>query len=171
MKTYLTRLPILFLLGLTLPWAIGQPRGRIPAKSALNAGCCGTQSVDVTFGEKQLYIPHVFTPNGDGFNDYFMPHATVETTIVRDFSILSATGDSILFTRPCIDYSTQNSRSAYAWNGRRKDGTCYRGLFKYRLWIDDEQASKGIIAGEACAIICGPKAKVFKSKDGCFFSD
>lgn len=133
--------------------------------------CCGVQPVEYTYNKKQIYLPNVFTPNGDGVNDYFMPYINDDVNAVWGFTILSAKGDSILYLMPYFDFSNEKNRANYAWNGRRKDGTRYKGLFKYRMRVDDKLANKDVIEGQACAILCGPDAKIFKSKDGCFYPE
>lgn len=100
-----------------------------------------------------------------------MPYVDTETTVVWGFTILSAKGDSVLYLMPYIDYSNERNLASYGWNGLRKDGTRYQGLFKYRMRVDDKQANKDVIQGEACAILCDPKANVLKSKEGCFYPD
>ncbi|GAA4419287.1 hypothetical protein GCM10023187_53450 [Nibrella viscosa] len=132
-------------------------------------GCCGAQPVEFTRAKKQIYVPNAFTPNGDGVNDYFRPYVNDEVGTVWGFTILSATGDTVLFMRPRFDGSDSTKLSYYAWNGLRKDGTRYKGLFKYRMRVDDKMANKDIIEGTACAIVCGPEANYFQSKQGCFF--
>lgn len=87
--------------------------------------CCGSQPVEFTLGNAYVYLPNAFTPNGDGTNDWFMPFISGDAGEIQEFTILSASGDTVLFQRPTFDYSRI---SMYAWDGKRKDGSDYKGL-------------------------------------------
>ena len=129
--------------------------------------CCGTQPVEFAYEKQKIYVPNVFTPNGDGINDYFMPYINEEVGAVWGFTIYSAKGDTILYQREYFNYSKEEQN--YAWNGLRRDGSQYAGLFKYEMRVDDKKANKHLVTGYACAIVCGPDTKIFKTKEGCFY--
>jgi hypothetical protein len=129
--------------------------------------CCGTQPVEFTLGKASVYVPNVFTPNGDDTNDVFMPHINKEVGEVWAFVIRSAVGDTLLFQRANINYKDLKE---YAWNGTRQDGSRYKGLFNYSMQIINRDKQLRFVEGQACVIQCGPDAKVFKSKAGCYFS-
>ncbi|GGM82635.1 hypothetical protein GCM10010967_12890 [Dyadobacter beijingensis] len=129
--------------------------------------CCGTQPVEFTFSAKKVYMPNVFTPNRDGVNDYYAPNINDVITDVWGFTIYSAEGDTVIFQKP--HFNTKMKLEEYGWNGLRPDGSQYKGLFKFKMRVDDKQANKHVVTGQACAIQCGPDAKIFQSKSGCFF--
>jgi hypothetical protein len=129
--------------------------------------CCGTEPVEFAFEKKQVYVPNAFSPNKDGVNDYFVPYVNDVVTDIWGFSIYSATGDTLLYQIPYFNSKIEIRN--YGWNGLRPDGTAYKGLFRYKMRIDDRNANKHIVEGAACAIICGPEAKIFQSKQGCFY--
>ncbi len=165
----LKRIYVLLFGGLLLSCQGLAQKGPDKPVSAEYQACCGVQPVEFTFAKKQIYVPNVFTPNGDGVNDYFMPYINQEVASVWGFTILSAKGDTVLYLMPYFDYSTEKDITRYAWNGRRQDGSLYKGLFKYRMRVDDKLANKDVIEGTACALLCGPEVKVFQTKEGCFF--
>lgn len=133
--------------------------------------CCNLQPVDYRGHQHQLYIPSVFTPNGDGFNDRFMPRSDNPTLLIRDFMILSAEGDSVVFFRSRINYSDRRNGVDSAWNGLRTDGTRYQGRFKYRLTVGEQPTAQTQLVGEACALHCRTGGRVLQSKGGCFYAD
>lgn len=57
--------------------------------------CCSRNPIDVELGAGKLYIPTVFTPNGNGLNDFFQVSATdiakIDTFMVFDWY----TGDTV----------------------------------------------------------------------------
>lgn len=142
-------------------------QGQEISKESDYESCCGTQPVEFTFDNKKVYVPNVFTPNGDDINDYFMPYINEKVGAVWGFTIYSAKGDTIIYQREYFDYTKEVQD--YAWNGFRKDGSRYAGLFKYKMRVDDKKAKKQILEGYACAIVCGPDTKIFKTKEGCFY--
>jgi hypothetical protein len=129
--------------------------------------CCGTEPVEFTYDKKQVYVPNVFSPNKDGLNDYFAPFVNDVVTDIWGFSVYSAKGDTLLYQVPY--FNTKMEINKYGWNGLRADGTAYKGLFHYKMRVDDIDANKHIVEGSACAVVCGPDAKVFQSKQGCFY--
>lgn len=67
-----------------------------------------------------LNIPNVFTPNGDGTNDYF--EVTTDGTTVYEFSVFSRTGIRI--------YHTRSPR--IFWDGNSLDGAELKdGIYYY----------------------------------------
>jgi hypothetical protein len=129
--------------------------------------CCGTQPVEFTYDMKKVYVPNVFTPNKDGINDYFAPSINEVITDVWGFTVYSAVGDTMLYQKPY--FNSKMNLQDYGWDGLRPDGSRYKGLFKYKMRIDDKKANKHIVEGQACAIQCGVNAVVFKTKKGCYY--
>lgn len=85
-------------------------------------GCSKTFSVNVTEQNCTIYLPNVFTPNGDGLNDVFrIPQATVLR--LKDFSIYDRWGNRVF-------HSTQNSA---AWDGTYKGKACLPGTYIYNI--------------------------------------
>lgn len=128
--------------------------------------CCGSKSVERTIGKGNTYVPNVFTPNGDGINDYFRPFLS-EGLEAQGFTIYSAVGDTILFTRSY--FNNTDIKTNLGWDGFRKDGTPYKGIFKYGIAIYAENNIREEITGEACCVRCEPSATILKTKDGCFY--
>jgi len=156
----------LFFSLLLLQSCLAQTSPEVPVAEEYKS-CCGTEPVEFAFRNEKVYVPNVFTPNGDGVNDYFMPYVNKEVGGVWGFTVYSARGDTILFQREYFNYDREIEN--YAWNGLRKDGSRYKGLFKYKMRVDDKAAVKQIVEGSACAIVCDPDAKIFRNKEGCFY--
>lgn len=131
------------------------------------SSCCGTQPVEFAYDKKSIYVPNVFTPNKDGANDYFFPSINDVVTDVWGFTIYSAKGDTIIYQKPY--FNSKMEIRDYGWDGLRSNGTQYKGLFKYKMRVDDKEANKHIVEGQACAIVCGAESKVFKTKSGCYY--
>ena len=117
-----------------------------------------------------IYVPNVFTPNGDGINDYFYPFISPEIGEVQGFTVFSAEGDTILFQRQTIIYKEIEK---WAWNGYRNNGssfsTRYKGRFKYGMRVVSKDRVLRYVEGEACSVICEPGTAELKTKRGCFY--
>jgi hypothetical protein len=136
-------------------------------------GCCGTKPVEFVFGGSNVYVPNVFTPNGDELNDLFIPYINSDVVVIIDYTILSAEGDTVLFHRPHFNYSDFEN---YSWKGARyhPNGmykSDYQGAFKYNFRLANSQGQSQYVEGEACVIRCGKESQVFKNRDGCFYAD
>ena len=128
--------------------------------------CCGTKPVEFSFEKKEIYMPNAFTPNKDGVNDYFFPVVNDVVTDVWGFAIFD-TKDSMIYQKP--HFFPKADIKTYGWNGLDEDGKPYKGLFKYKMRLDDRYANKYILEGHACAIVCGPESKMLVSKEGCYY--
>jgi hypothetical protein len=129
--------------------------------------CCGTSPVEFSIGKGNVYVPNVFTPNGDGINDFFFPVINGEVAVVQNFTILTPGKDTVLYNTKAVIYSDIKNNS---WNGKNwNNGIPYTGLFKYGMSIYTKDGRNWIVEGEACAIPCGKDMVVFKTNEGCFY--
>mgnify|MGYP000293583222 CR=1 FL=1 len=89
--------------------------------------CCGVQPVDYTLGKHSIYVPNVFTPNGDGINDVFKPEHSGFIKISME--IYDRWGEVI--------YSYDNLNGG--WNGTYKGKICQDGYYAYKLYATDNR--------------------------------
>lgn len=133
-------------------------------------GCCGASPVEFDFEEMHVYVPNVFTPNGDGINDYFLPYVNSEVIEVVDYTIYEPVLDSnvILFYTQTIVYG--ENQNVFAWNGLRPDGAEFKGPFRYSMTVVSKNGVSALeVRGTACRVLCGTDAQVFQTLDGCFY--
>jgi hypothetical protein len=128
-------------------------------------GCCGAESVEFTKDDAYMYVPNVFTPNGDGANDWFVPSIN-EYILGFDSYLIFTAEDSIIFSKTGFNYDHVEN---YAWDGNTPDGKPYIGPFKYEFWVFVKGGGIQVIKGKACRIECGPDAAAFKGQEGCFY--
>jgi CHU_C Type IX secretion signal domain len=137
-----------------------------PPKSTVYEACCGAEPVEFTNQKAYMFVPNVFTPNGDRKNDYFSPFHNEEILGFSTYMILTPVGDTVLYAT--TEYNPKNIENT-AWNGLRDDGKVYKGLFKYRFTVFLKGGAIYRVEGQACRVVCGPEAKVFLDKKGCFY--
>jgi hypothetical protein len=134
--------------------------------------CCGTEPTEFTIKtpdagkDAYIYVPNIFTPNGDGINDFFVPSIAENIRGFDAYLIYTAEGDTLLFDRPGFDF---NDIANYAWDGNRRDGTPYVGAFKYDFTVFLAGGGLHRFSGRACRVLCGPDAAVLRDKVGCFY--
>lgn len=102
-------------------------------------GCSNFDSVKVTVTEKEFYsIPNVFSPNNDGFNDFFELKA-------EGFKAYRAE----IFDRWGVKMFETNDSNTY-WNGNTRKGKAVSGgVYFYILYLtnaqDQQQTFKGFL--------------------------
>jgi hypothetical protein len=130
--------------------------------------CCGTEPVEFTDGKVYAFVPNVFTPNGDGVNDFFIPTVNAAVKYVFNFRISTPVGgDTTLYYASYLNLAQPEN---YGWNGDDTQFKPYIGKFKYSFELEfDPNQARFPVTGYACRVECGEDAAVFKDKEGCFF--
>ena len=102
--------------GATWLWSTGQTTSSIvitdPGTYTATVtidGCSASSSVNVT-NDCYMNIPNVFTPNGDGLNDYFFPRQAL-TSGLTSFSI-------VIYNRWGTKVFESNSLTGAGWDGK-----------------------------------------------------
>ncbi len=96
------------------------------------AGCTATDSVLVLVKKRRaVYVPNVFSPDGDGFNDRFYIQAGPEVALLRDFRIFDRWGNLVFETRELLpnDY-------AGGWDGTWKGQPAQQGVYVYTFVVE-----------------------------------
>jgi len=93
---------------------------------------CGFPSTSFSNLDTPIYIPNVFTPNGDGINDIWKP-VTIAQIEAYNFIIYNSLGIEV--------YSSSIS---YSWDGECNNEPCIDGEYNYSVSFDSQTATGGI---------------------------
>jgi gliding motility-associated-like protein len=105
-------------------------------------GCTGEGSVFVELdANRNLYIPNVFSPNGDGANDEFRVYPCVGVTTIKSVNIFDRWGNHV-FEASDIDVSSGLfcQGGLVLWDGRFKGDSMNKGVYVYVIeaeFLDD----------------------------------
>jgi len=111
------------------------------------AGCCEYPVINDSLGNTRVYIPNIFTPNGDGVNDHlYVIGDSIE--MIRNFEIRDRK-ENIVFkvnNVPPNDYTK-------GWDGM-VDGVVIKGLYDISVSIEATDGSIGNYKGKVCNYPC-----------------
>lgn len=131
-------------------------------------GCCATGSFNGMVDSSFIYIPNMFTPNFDGFNDFFIVHGSLlRADMVKSLQIFDQEG---LMMFEASNIPTNDSQ--FYWSGSiNGTDSIYQGLFNYTV-LYDTGISETEIKGSACSYPCGPGQDQFPTAniEDCQFS-
>lgn len=83
--------------------------------------CCGTDPIVIELpGGNSIYVPNVFTPNGDGINDLFYPIAKNQDPKLFGISELRIYNmrDTVIYYRRDFSYTIDLQEAA--WSGQMR---------------------------------------------------
>ena len=75
-------------------------------------GCCDTPAINATVGLGHVYVPNVFTPNGDGINDRLVVNGDQNIILIRSFRVSDKEGTTVFYAEDLIPNDPTN-----AWDG------------------------------------------------------
>ncbi|MEM7373467.1 MAG: hypothetical protein AAF587_32875 [Bacteroidota bacterium] len=90
-------------------------------KNIVQADACTNPAVNELIDSCAVSIPNIFTPNGDGINDVFLPVIACELDV---FSMKVQDGDKVLFSSDDIGQAS--------WNGTFEEEV-YLGFLSYTI--------------------------------------
>jgi len=92
-------------------------------------GCTGFDEIFVDVDkDRNVYFPNVFTPNGDGINDFFSPFTGVGVEMVRNFRIYDRWGELVYFQE---NFLPGGSEFPFGWDGKLRGKRASSGVYLY----------------------------------------
>jgi gliding motility-associated-like protein len=84
----------------------------------------------IAYFQKHFILPNVFTPNGDGKNDYFYVIAGKDVSLVKSFVIMNRWGATV-FNKS----NTLPNSYADGWDGTYKGKPAEAGTYIYQIMV------------------------------------
>ncbi len=92
-------------------------------------GCTNFDEVYVDVDkDRNVFFPNVFTPNGDGINDYFSPFTGVGVSNVNTFHIFDRWGELVYYNEMFLP---GGSEFQFGWDGKLRGKRASSGVYYY----------------------------------------
>jgi len=110
-------------------------------------GCCGNNAIDEAVGNGHIYVPNIFTPNGDGINDYILVFGH-NITMVVEFEIRDKSGKVVyeIFDGDINDF-------VGGWDGK-VDGVVVEGMYNVKVSVLAADGTNQTLEGKVCNFVC-----------------
>lgn len=112
-------------------------------------GCLDLDSITIHVNEikSEIYLPNIFSPNGDNINDIWMPVLTDVQGRIVSLSIYDRWGNEV--------YNCENKSATLTpcgWNGMFKDNKCLPGVYVYHVSWEDQYGNLKNLIGDVTLI-------------------
>ena len=100
------------------------------------------ETINLTLAYYKVYIPNVFTPNGDGINDVFTIYGDEDIELILSLQIFDRWGGMV--------YNKENllpNSARLAWDGLSKDRDVNEGVFTYVAYLLMEDMKSQVVSG------------------------
>lgn len=112
------------------------------------SGCDSMQILVLNILKKgDVFVPNVFSPNGDGVNDKFTVYSTPEIERIDQLSIYSRWGEQVF---KLSDFPPNNLH--YGWDGYFKSEKMMPGVFSYMVKWTDHSGEQHLTTGDVTLI-------------------
>ena len=111
--------------------------------------CSTSDSIMVKVNKiRDVYIPNVFSPNGDGYNDRFFLNANKSVSIIKDLKIFDRWG-SLIYERKDIPANDPQS----GWDGSFKGELVNIGVYAWVATIEYLDGKELLMSGDITVVL------------------
>ncbi len=114
--------------------------------SVVATNICGAKEASITVGYedcRQVYFPNAFSPNGDGFNDVFLPFDGGDVGVVHSFKIFERWG-GLVFEKSGF----QPNDFGAGWDGFFKGKNANPGVYAWLAEVEFRDGHRQLLSGE-----------------------
>ncbi|WP_367390060.1 hypothetical protein [Lewinella sp. LCG006] len=111
--------------------------------------CCQDAPVEADLGNGKFFIPTIFTPDGNGVNDYFQVTADANILRIDTFWVFDlANGDTVFYQTNMTDITPENG-----FDGVYQD-TIMAAQYGYSIWLTSSDQQRSLVSGLICSVPC-----------------
>ena len=111
-------------------------------------GCIASDNIQIIVDrERPFYVPNVFSPNNDGFNDLLLTFGGASVANVKSFRIFNRWGEAVY---EAYDFPPNDVQ--YGWDGTFRGKTMETGVFIYFAEVDFIDGDTEIFKGDIMVI-------------------
>ena len=112
-------------------------------------GCMNSDeiTINVEIPDRNIFIPNVFSPNDDGFNDRFTIYSDGSILEVTDFQVFDRWGNQVFQKKSFLPNGEQNG-----WDGTIRGEQAPSGVYIYFFEIKGLDGTKQLIKGDILLI-------------------
>jgi gliding motility-associated-like protein len=114
-------------------------------------GCCNEPGIGATIGNAQVFVANIFTPNGDGFNDYLWADGDEFLARIVSFQIKDKNGQLVYEIEDISSTDPSNG-----WDGK-VNGEVKEGLYTVILQAEATDGTIATLEGKVCNFPCREK--------------
>ncbi|MFK7808584.1 MAG: gliding motility-associated C-terminal domain-containing protein [Saprospiraceae bacterium] len=133
------------------------------SKGSYTASCCEIDALTANFDSARVFVPNVFTPNGDGINDLLFILINNKVARIDSFIVRNQRGESVF--KNTDFYPTYEDDF---WDGSLLDGSIDNGIFNYFLTISSINEISMSFTGEVC-VRAGLQPECVDSEANCIY--
>jgi len=94
--------------------------------------------------EIDIYIPNIFSPDGDGDNDVFMIFAnTDQVRIIKEFQVYSRWGEQVLYLKDFLPNDPQ-----FGWDGNHRGDALNPAVFVWYVVVELIDGREVLLEGD-----------------------
>lgn len=111
-------------------------------------GCCDTPAINAQVGNGLVYVPNVFTPNGDGINDRLVVYGDQNIILIRSFRVSNKEGTTVFYAEDVIPNDPTN-----AWDGT-VNAKYKNGVYAIEMVVEAFDNATATLQGKVCNYRC-----------------
>ena len=111
-------------------------------------GCTATDVIQIEVNDRSgIYTPNVFSPNGDGINDFFTIHSDASVTTILSLQVFDRWG-GVVFSGTNL----KPNETEEGWDGMAKGEPVQNGVYVYVAEIQKVDGSVELVSGEVVLV-------------------
>ena len=111
-------------------------------------GCTARDVIQIVVNDRSsIYTPNVFSPNGDGINDFFIIHSDASITTILSLQVFDRWGGMVFSGNNLKPNETEGG-----WDGMAKGEPAQSGVYVYVAEIQKADGSVELVSGEVVLV-------------------